>query len=267
MPPVKSQRAKAPPKPANWADVEKSFRAVTDVLNQHDEALRGLNGGIRLGEHTPGIIKLLKLQMPRDPPWKPLVTAGNWDSFADYLMEPGGLVRTRGYFTPKVGKIAPVVAGTGTSILANLPSGYAPIQETLLPAKSDDSGTWLWAIHGVTSAGVLAYRAGTANATRVDVDGLQWYAGATQGVAAPPHQFDETPWPLRVQHGLDQPCAGLLVLGFRLLGQKSQNVGAGTPMVDWQDLGDGTLRINGVWGLQWGQQYELLVYLTPETEP
>jgi hypothetical protein len=168
-------------------------------------------------------------------------------------------VRLRGTFAPKVGKIAPVAAGTGTSILGTMPANYWPVQAYVFPGKSGDTGSQVPALFSLTTAGVLAYVGGTATADLVGLDGLQWHATA----AAAPHQFDEPNWPLRVRHGFDK-CNGLVVLGYRLQGQKGNDVGGGTPHVDWQDLGDGSLRINGVWGLQWSSRYDLKLYLTPE---
>lgn len=266
MAPFKRTRAAAPAPVKKLEDIDAALRAVTSVLNSHDEEIGKLNGGLTLGSNTVGIVKTLSFKMPDDPPWKPVIPSASWSLApsepADYLMEPQGLVRLRGGLVPAAGTINPNPAGGGTATLTTMPAGYRPIRSTALPGISLAGAALQWAVHGITTAGVVNYLAGIAAATAVGFDGMQWYA--TQ--AAPPHQFDEAGWPLIVKHGFDKPCTGLVVLGFRLQGQTGQNVGAGTPEVDWQDLGDGSLRINGVWGLQWSQRYDLRLYLTPENE-
>lgn len=111
----------------------------------------------------------------------------------------------------------------------------------------------------IATSGALVFIAG-GNAASLVLDELRWYA---VGPAAPPHQFTGGAWPLRIQTDFEK-IRTIIPLGCRLLDQGAQNGGQGTPWVDWQDVGDGTVRVNGVWGLQWGRKYELLLYLSPE---
>jgi len=260
---IKSNRAKAPAPIDPWKqggeDINKALQNVTSVLNAHDDELKKLNGGLTLGQNTSGIVKNLTFKMPDDPPWKtsPLTIDGDMLAGGEVLMEPGGLVRLRGSMTSNPAGTHPAGLIAGSAILT-LASGYRPIQATGLPAFALNGAPFAAGGVTISTAGLIN---NAAACTTIYLDGLQWYATA----AAPPHQFDEAPWPLRVKHDFPR-CHGLVVLGYRLQGQAGQNVGAGAPVVDWQDLGDGNLRINGVWGLQWGQRYDLRLYLTPEKE-
>lgn len=263
----KSARAKAPTpidlkEKGAAGSIDEALRNVTSALNSHDDEIKKLNGGLTLGQNTVGIVKLLSFKMPDDPPWKTSPFALHADMItgspsAEALMEPGGLVRLRGAAISNPAGTHPAGLIAGSPILT-MGAGYRPVQTMGLPNFS-------LAGAAATPNGVSLNTAGLFNnglaCTTVFLDGLQWYATA----AAPPHQFDEPNWPLRVQHGLDR-ARGLVVMGFRLSGQAGQNVGMGTPHVDWQDIGDGALRINGVWGLQWGQKYDLRVYISPEEE-
>lgn len=231
---------------------------LISALNGHSDELGKMNGGVTLAANTPGVLRSLSFQMPARPPWRvaPLSSpAPGLTSNIEALMAPGGFVSLRGTVTPKgAGTIAPATS-FGTFDL-----GYRPAEDRFLPAGARDAGGTSWAIHSIAAAGGFTYVAsGIAAATVVYVDGLSWHAAQ----AAPPHQFAGAGWPLRVDHGLSK-CAGLLVLGFRGIAAPAQNQGVGAPVVDWCDLGNGTLRINGVWGLQWGQKYQVLLYLSPE---
>lgn len=239
----------------SFGDMTTALEAIASAVNAHSDEIDKLNGGVTLRDNTPGKLSLLKFQMPTDLPWltTPISSGAGLDGSIHVVMEPGGRVRLRGSRTPKVGTIAvPTVLGT-------LISGYRPPQQRNVQGAAVVGGALSWATINVAGGGAVTFAGAAGAATAVYVDELQWNAD----VAAAPHQFVGPGWPLIVRHDLER-VRGLLVLGCRLVGQSGQNVGNGTPFVDWQDLGDGRLRVNGVWGLQWSQRYEMQVYLSPE---
>lgn len=243
----------------SFGDMTTALEAIASAVNAHSDEIDKLNGGVTLRDNTPGKLSLLKFQMPDDAPWRTDVVssvAGQNGSIS-VLMEPGGRVRLKGSRLAGSGIYAGGIPNG--SPLGTLNAGYRPISAGfVLPSAAVVGGAGSWGLTSVNTGGVLNY-AGPGVGNPVYVDGVTFLAT----VAAAPHQFVGPGWPLIVRHDLER-VRGLLVLGCRLVGQSGQNVGNGTPFVDWQDLGDGRLRVNGVWGLQWSQRYEMQVYLSPE---
>jgi hypothetical protein len=259
----KKNKAAPAPKTLNQLDeAQTAIADLTSVVNAHADEIDKLNGGITLAANTPGIIKSLSFLVPADAPWQSFVAGSGWDvgsPAAQFLKLPGGQILCRGKFTAKTVANAPSLTAGGTSVMTTLDAGIRPATEMHIPQLSANGGGEQWASLGLFVAGQLFLSAaGVGSSTVVWVDGLSWLAVD----AAEPHQFSGGGWPIKVDHGFSK-CNGLVVLGYRLQGQGG-GCGAGTPHVDWQDLGDGTLRINGVWGLQWGKRYDLRLYLSPE---
>ena len=255
----------APPKKVEaFTDVQSSLEALASAINAHSDELDKINGGVTLASNTPGIIKVLSFAMPNDPPFTALTVGAGWSAVSShapkFLMTPGGKVITRGALSAGAA-VAPSSSAGGSSVLGTLPVGYRPLEQSAFAGGASLAGVETWAGIGLKTDGKLFLSsAGSATCDVVGIDSLEWFAVN----AAPPHQFVGSGWPLRVRHGFPK-CNVLVPLGFRFQNVSAgQNVGVGAPVVDWQDLGDGSLRINGVWGLQWGQRYEMRLYLSPE---
>lgn len=267
----KKNRA-APPR-VESPDVQKALEAIVSALNGQSDEIAKLNGSVTLASSTPGFIKAISFQMPSAPPYKTLTVESAWVSAASILMSPGGRASLHGLASvdgPIIGPpttATPSSTGAGTALISSLPAGHLPAVGTELRMHRavNAAGVNIWGLVGLGSVGLyIADSDGSVGVTAVQFDGIEWFAGLN-GVCAAPYQFVGAGWPIMVQHDFPK-CRGLVVLGCTLVGQSGANVGQGTPHVDWQDAGAGRLRINGIWGLQWGSKYQMLLYLSPEAE-
>lgn len=256
----KKTKLQPPAKVSSYSDIDTALEAVASAIGAHGDELSKLNGGIELGANTVGLLKKLSFKMPDLPPWRSgiITPVAGQTGEIQALMSPGGVVELKGTLQAGAGAYAGGIANG--SPIGTLPVGYRPYAAQALAGGAAVVGAAIgWVVVSITTAGAMNYSGIAGAATPLYIDGVRFYATA----AAAPHQFVGAGWPIIVEHGL-QRARGLVALGCRLSGQSGQNAGVGTPQVDWQDLGDGRLRVNGVWGLQWGQRYDLQVYISPE---
>jgi hypothetical protein len=231
------------------SQLHETVRALVEAHNYHDDTLNlALRGGISVANNSRQKIVSVTVQMPSDAPWKAMTLAGTWAKSgtlqgAQYLMEPGGRVSTRG-----------CVAGGGAGHVGDLPLGYAPPADTYVPAAATVDTTGRMLVTGGAIAPVLTL-SGVAGIYSLHAS---WLASPN---AAAPHPF-LAPWPIIVQHGFNA-CLGLVVESCREETQNARTT-CGAEVVDWDDRGDGTLRIKGVWGLAWGKKYTMRLRLNAE---
>lgn len=230
-----------------------NLEKLASAHNKQDDTLtRALRGGISSANNERVLYKTLDIIMPPDAPWLSPSSLDN--SFANvggtyppfaYLMEPGGHAQIRGR----------VDTGTSGTVLKRLPAGYAPPYDMRFAVES--SG-----VHG----SVIVNQAGDvipAGALLTDWHLVAHWIAAPAGGAAMPHAFP-APWPIVVNHGWSK-CLGLTVESC-LESTSGVRTLAGAPVADWEDIGSGQLRLNGVWGLQWGKAYRIRVRLSAEEE-
>lgn len=231
---------------------------LAEAHNHHDDQLnRSMRGGTSSENNALVKYRKLRIAMPSDAPYLPLTlnVADGWAWYGagfyvpQYLMEPGGRVTNRGLVTGGV----PGYAGAGR--IGTLPVGYAPGQEI---GGQSEGGNGAYGIWRVNASGEIYFAFSASGAPYLFLETLSWIAPN----AARPHPFTGGTWPVVVQHGLPDACTGLDVVACRYA--ESPSGTAGAPVVDWEDLGDGRLRLNGVWGLQWGAVYNLTVRLSAE---
>ncbi len=224
---------------------------LLDASNKNVDAVRDLE---KIA-NTQTAIKTLRVAMPAEAPWKaatltsPTVNYGSGLPDAAYLMEPGGKVSLRGLVKSTVPDLA-------TGIITTLPTGYGPSNELGFCA-ADANGTDVAFIR-VHIGGVVVLYADAAATSATFLDCIQYLATN----AAAPHVFTGAAWPMTVTHGLSK-CTGLNVISCRPV---SGSGPAGSPYVDWQDQGNGSVKIYGVWGLQWGSVYDVRVQMTSKED-
>lgn len=262
-PGFKRNRVKAPKLDSNEpTEIQRALAEVVSAVNGQSDEIGKLNGGLALGKATPGVLKKISFLMPEEP-WladRGFTIDAALNHTLQCMMLPGGEVVWNGTIFPKVGTIA-----VGANLLT-VDAGYRPRRQRAIPVYALVGGVFVPAVVLLSAGGVLTYSGGPGAASLFTLDALRYHAFP----AAPPHQFTARSttgsggeWPLIVRHGLSA-CRGLWVLRVTEVEQTAQNVGIGAPVVDWVDVGDGTLRINGIWGLQWGRRYSMSLYLTPE---
>lgn len=226
------------------------------VLNQFIGGTHSaLSKQLTFAANFPATVKEVRVTMPSAAPWREVGSTGNpafensWVNYdttynsAAFLMEPGGLVRLKGL----------VKNGSGATVtIFTLPTGYRPPRYNRFAATANS----VFAALDVATTGTVAFLVGsTVNAS---LDGT-WFCAATP---ADPDAFTSTGWPFMVAHGLPK-CTGLVVLACLKSGLKrSQSIGA--PYVDWEDAGDGRVRIKSIWGLAWGASFTLRLLMLSE---
>lgn len=230
--------------------IEKLVQSFNSAQQSTGEALKG---GLSTNENTLAWLRTITVAMPSAPfatlaltaPW---AAAGGGAFTPAICMFPGGLVQVRG-------AIASGTPGTGSGgIFATAPVGFRP------------GGTVRFAGYG--GAGALGL-------FQVDADGsMRFLAGGGTPIgnlecisyfaepAAGPNVFSGAGWPVIVRHDFPK-CWQAEIAGFSMVGRQ-QGRGQGAPVLDWHDLGDGSLAIDGIWGLQWNQRYEVSLRLSPE---
>lgn len=191
------------------------------------------------------------VDMPPDAPWLDVTFGGSWSNLfgyqsAQYLMEPGGRASTRGMVT--IGNQVTVT---------QLPAGYGGPAEQYVGLVHAD-GTVL----SVTSAGAIKLLdPGSAWAGNYPIQATWLATPKTSGAIANPHSFP-SPWPVLVSHPWNK-CLGLDVVGCIEATANARGL-TGAAVVDWEDVGGGQLRLNAVWGLQWGKRYTIRLRLNAE---
>lgn len=229
------------------ARIAGDLKRLGDAHDKHDDQMSSaLRGGLSIENNAKMKLKNVRIELPADAPWLPLTLAGTWAqavSFQapEYLMEPGGKVSTRG----------DVDSGSAGHV-ADLPEGYGPASDTHFPAGADtDTTSFLLVIPGTPTGLYLSGSTGLYSLS------ASWLAKN----AAMPHAF-AAPWPVIVDHGLAK-CEGLVCEGC-IEETSGVRTTTGVPLIDWEDIGGGQLRLNGVWGLQWGKRYKLRLRLSAE---
>ncbi len=240
---------------------------VEDVagLQRPDRLLSPLNGfieevssalqGLTFAENFLCTIRTVRLAMPSEAPWVaigPSDFANSWTNFgsgfrpAAYQIGPAGRVRLRGF----------VSSGVIGSTMFTLPVGYRPsaVEPFGCPSNAGAPATVVPGFLEVRTNGTVVPTIG--NNTWFSLGGVEFDA---VGPAAPPTAFTWTDTPF-VAHGLPS-VAGVLPIGCKMKdATPGQSNGAFT--IDWEDVGDGRIKIKSAWGLQWGQVYfvNLLIF-------
>lgn len=227
-----------------------------------------LNRGLSFGENFRATVKDVRFTMPSDAPWRTVASSGTIEPYfknswtpeddatyhaAACCMFPLGIVRLRGVMD----------AGTIGSAAFTLPSGWRPNRKMWFAAGCEVEGVapTIGFVVVDTSGNVIPKYGDNASFA---LDGIQFQvAGST---VAPPDAFtgsyQGTTWPLVVSHGLTR-CRSVAVVGCAMKDAKlTQSTGHFWP--DWEDKGDGQIRIKSVWGLQWGQTYTLRLLMFQE---
>lgn len=273
-----------------WAHELK--RAHDDLLETHQSAvemhnrlnetlLQVVNGGMSIAHMALAKYLDISFQLPFDPPWVFMSgTTGDWayvPPFPRCLMLPGGIVWFQLGFTNTGSGVVDYAGANNT--LAQMPAGYFP---------TDNAGRALFACGGlnvdstistnvisISNTGLiqLIYSSAAGGNEGVLANQMMSMSNGTPssfvGFGAPTNKANAAPtpfarpWPIVVKHGFDRPCGGLTLVQCRMVGQTNQQA-CGAPVVDWHDLGDGTLQIDSVWGLSWGQAYNARVLVTAE---
>lgn len=230
-------------------------KRLGDAHDSRDDQLQVMiNGGLSSANNDRVKRRSVIIAMPSDAPWTALPAyAGTWANAVSYqpgqyLMKPGGEVETRG-----------VVSGGAAAHVNDVPEAYAPPNDTYFPVAGAGAVQFF-----VTSTGGL-YLMGGAWVGLFSLAGRWIAAPASQSVkVATPHPFP-APWPIVVNHGWPQ-CKGLTLENcIEETGGAARGL-TGAPIVDWEDIGSGQLRLNAVWGLQWRRRYMLRLLLTREEE-
>ncbi len=226
-------------------------KAIIESHNKNADALKDVvSNGIPVANQALQDYRSILVQMPSDAPFVfaenvggDSLGAGFYD--AAYLMEPGGHLTLRG---------SRLMYNDGDPIFT-LPTGYRPAGDLAFICDSVDGVSFL----RVSTAGVVSLLSSTGTTKYAFLECIRFVVPS----AAAPHRFLNSGWPLVLNHGFNKPVTGLHVVGCR-----AKNVvgfeAAGAPYVDWEDLGDGSLKIHAVWGLQWGKVYDVRVLLSAE---
>ncbi len=245
---------------AGLGALHQALLSLAEAHNYHDDALnKAFKGGISNANNSLSKLKTVRVQMPADAPFILFDMNGGsgWVNYgagfyeAAYLMEPGGHVSMRGL----VNGGTPDYVSDG--LLGTLPTGYAPGQQI---GFASEGGNGAYAIARVSAAGEVIFAYSASGSPYLFLEPLHWIAPN----AAPPHPFVGATWPMVIHHGFTK-CKGLLVEGCRRSGSAPSGT-VGAPVADWEDIGGGKLRINGMWGLQWGSAYDVRLRLSAEDD-
>lgn len=225
-----------------------NLEKLASAHNKQDDTLtRALRGGISSANNERVQYKTLDIVLPPDAPWTtPAALEGTWTNTGgtyppfQYLMEPGGHASMRGR----------VEGSAGGTKLFGFSTGYASPYDLRTAIEAGGPGS------------VIVYQ----NGDVYPIGGGPTFDVIAHWIAAPaamPHAFP-APWPIVVNHGWSK-CLGLTVESC-LESTSGVRTLAGAPVADWEDIGSGQLRLNGVWGLQWGKAYRIRVRLSAEEE-
>lgn len=222
---------------------------MAEAHNHHDDMINGaLRGGTSASNNS--LLKFLELtvQMPAEAPWQAFTPQHSFANQAGYVVAayvivPGGQAWMRGV----------VKGGASTGIIYSN-TDLAPV---------------------LTSGALLSFAAGLDGAAELRIDNFGVISAVFTGTpkvtlahtwllasGAAPTTFG-APWPIVVKHGFSQ-CAGLSVDACQELSQNAKGA-APLPMPAWQDVGNGQLRLDGLWGLQWGKKYNVRLRMTAES--
>jgi hypothetical protein len=251
-PPISSLQLEGMLDAEGGIDPQKLVSALNQFIGGTHTAL---SKQLSFGDNFPATVKEVRVTMPSAPPWREVGTTGNpafensWVNYdttynsAAFLMEPGGFVRIKGFV--KNGALS-------TDIIFTLPVGYRPPRNFRF-ATAQAAG---FGMLDVLSTGTVACIVGST--VNESIDSASFYATTP----ANPDAFTSAGWPLMVAHDLTE-CTGLVVLACTQSGLKrAQSIGA--PYVDWEDAGDGRVRIRSVWGLAWGASFTLRLLMLSE---
>jgi hypothetical protein len=236
------------PEKGGLSVLHRAVQQLAEAHNHHDDTLNSaLRGG--MSSLNNNLVKYVDLtvQAPAEAPFVAMTLINSWANVAGYdttgvLMMPGGLVIARGA----------VNTGAPGDAAFNLPTGFSPLVSIAYAA-------------GMNGAGYVRVQSGTLTPNGA----ASAYALSNSWLAAPaasPTPFSQNGapgWPLRVQHGFSQ-CTGLDVVACQELSRNTKG-SAPLPTPAWQDVGNGQLRLDGLWGLQWGKKYQVRLRMTAET--
>lgn len=213
-----------------------------------------LNRQLTFSGNFAATVKDVRVTLPAEPPWRAVGASGqpafenSWVNHsaanyaAGFLMMPAGEVWVRGV----------VNSGSGVpSSIFTLPVGYRPSMGTNRAQGSNSAFGMLT----VGADGLVTVNAGSTTWFEMDA---RFFATS----AALPAAFTGAGWPFLVAHGLPK-CTGLQLLACTSKDSKRANI-SGAPVLDWEDAGDGRVRIKSAWGLQWGQSYTLRLLMLSE---
>lgn len=245
-------------------DPQRLLYALNQFMGPTHQAL---NRQLTFGENFKATVKDVRFAMPSDAPWRTVATSGSVDpvfknSWTDedsatyhhaaICMLPTGRVRLRGL----------IDAGTLGSAAFTLPTGWRSNRKQWFAVGCEVDGA------SPTPGFVTIDASGNVTPVYGDnasfsLDGIEFQA---VGTVAPPDAFSGSAggrvWPLIESHGLGR-CRSVIPVACVCKDAKpSQSVGDFT--VDWEDKGDGQIRIRSVWGLQWGQTYTLRLLMFAE---
>lgn len=231
------------------AQVNAALQTLAEQHNRNDDQLQQfVRGGASAENNSRIVYRDLEVMMPKDAPWLDITFSGTWANVssyqpAQYLMKPGGEAEMRGY----------IEAG-GAAQFTVLPSGYAPPNDSVWPITAPDLAPML-----ISSSGVCAILSG-AFGSSYSINS-RWIASPIDAETAMPHPFVAGGWPIIVRHGFDKALGCELVAARATTNISGPN---GTGQLDWEDIGNGQLRLNGVWGLQWGRRYNMRLRINAE---
>lgn len=238
------------PKVGGLSVLHEAVKRIAEAHNHHDDMVNSaLRGGVSAENNGLIVFVEVTVQMPAEAPWIPFNLQNSWAAVGGidtpgYLMEPGGKVWMRGE----------VSGGTSNTALALKIPGYGPTVKIAYAAGLDVLAEVRIFANGLITP-IFA-----SGAPRVSLS-HSWIASPASAALAAPHPFP-APWPIIIQHGLKQ-CTGLEVLATSEISQNAKGPAPhGVPA--WQDIGNGQLRLDGLWGLQWGKKYLVTMRLSAE---
>jgi len=226
-----------------------------DQADWIDKLLRGINGFSAQVSSFSASVPALRLGeariVPPAPAWHEVGGSGepafesSWVNYssdydsAAFRMEPGGLVRLKGT----------VKNGTTNAAIFTLPAGYRPSKIRRFVSQSNA----LHAAIEVDSAGVVRQQNATSSAD-LYLDGISFYA-TSPAAPATWAAADQ----IGVQHGFGR-CVAAVPVACSMV-DETPSEAVPLPVIDWDDLGDGTLRIRACFGLQPARTYNIKLLL------
>jgi hypothetical protein len=231
------------------AEGELDSEKLIGMLNQQEGATyRALASGLTFTENFQASLKTVRLVMPSEASvWTEIGAAdaptfegawGNlsasWTSTAFYIA-PGGMVHLKGVAS----------GGAVPGNVYRLPVGYRPRRTLLADAISNN----LQGRFDIQSDGYV--RATVGNTAWISMDLMSFQATAP----AAPKPFASAGWPIIVRHDLPK-CVGVMPVACRIV-NGAVNEAVGNFYLDWEDKGDGQLKLKAAWGLQWDKVYSL----------
>lgn len=224
--------------------------AHMQLLEQHnrqgDLINQALRGGLSAGNSKGRVVfKDVTFMTPGVPPWQAMALTNSWANqsgyaLAGYIVGPGGQVWSRGV----------VKGGTTGSALFTL--------QALAPDPASNS--------------IVSFGAGLDGAAELRIDNFGIFSALFSGtpkvslaatwlsaMGTPPTTFP-APWPIFVDHGLPQ-ATGCQVLACVIAATKQPGP---IPQLIWEDGGNGRLRLDGAWGLQWNTRYTVTLRISAE---